>query len=88
MRVRGLQILRHRKDEAKAADQRVLYDPSLRPGDIVATSSGFVVFVGRDSEERRLGDFLPAPSGVSTADALRSIAALHKNSAACSITWG
>jgi hypothetical protein len=54
---------------AKAADQRVLYDPSLRPGDIVATSPGFVVFVGRDSEERRLGDFLPAPSGVSTADA-------------------
>jgi hypothetical protein len=69
MRVRGLQILRHRKDEAKAADQRVLYDPSLRPGDIVATSPGFVVFVGRDSEERRLGDLLPAPSGVSTADA-------------------
>ena len=86
MRVRGLQILRHRKDEAKAADQRVLYDPSLC--DIVATSPGFVVFVGRDSEERRLGDFLPALSGVSTADALRSIAALHKNSAACSITWG
>jgi hypothetical protein len=58
-----LQIRRHRKDEAKAEDQR------LQPGDIVATSPGFVVFVGRDSEERQLGDFLPAPSGVSTADA-------------------
>jgi len=28
-------------------------DPSLQRGDIIATSQGFLVFVGRDSEERQ-----------------------------------
>jgi hypothetical protein len=34
-------------------------DPSLQRGDIIATSQGFFVFVGRDTEERQPGDFLP-----------------------------
>jgi hypothetical protein len=48
--------------DAKAADQRAMNDPSLQRGDIIATSQGFVVFVGRDSDERRSSDFLPAPT--------------------------
>jgi hypothetical protein len=50
------------KQEAEAADQRAMNDPSLQRGDIIATSQGFLVFVGRDSEERQPGDFVPAPS--------------------------
>ena len=50
------------KEDAEAADQRAMNDPSLQRGDIIATSRGFRVFVGRDSEERQPGDFLPAPS--------------------------
>lgn len=50
------------KEDAEAADRRAMNDPSLQPGDIVATSQGFIVFVGRDSEERQPGDFLPAPN--------------------------
>jgi lysozyme family protein len=50
------------KEDAEAADQRAMNDPSLQRGDIIATSQGFLVFVGRDSEERQHGDFLPAPS--------------------------
>jgi hypothetical protein len=49
-------------EEAEAADQRAMNDPSLQPGDIVATSQGFLIFVGRDKDERRIGDFLPAPN--------------------------
>ena len=50
------------KEEADAAGQRAMNDPSLQRGDIIATSQGFLVFVGRDSEERQPGDFVPAPS--------------------------
>jgi lysozyme family protein len=50
------------KGDAEVADQRAMNDPSLQPGDIIATSRGFVVFVGRDGEARQLGDFLPAPN--------------------------
>src|SRR5882757_569709 len=49
------------KEDAAAADQRAMNDPSLQRGDIIATSQGFLVFVGRDSEERQPGDFVPAP---------------------------
>jgi hypothetical protein len=49
------------KEDARAADQRAMRDPSLQRGDIIATSQGFFVFVGRDSEERQPSDFLPAP---------------------------
>lgn len=50
------------KEDAEAADQRAMNDPSLQRGDIIATSQGFLVFVGRDSEERQPGDFVRAPS--------------------------
>lgn len=50
------------KADAAAADHRAMNDPSLQRGDIIATSQGFLVFVGRDSEERQPGDFVPAPS--------------------------
>ena len=50
------------KEDAAAADQRAMNDPSLQRGDIIATSQGFLVFVGRDNEERQPGDFVPAPS--------------------------
>ena len=50
------------KADAEAADQRAMNDPSLQRGDIIATSQGFLVFVGRDSEERQPGDFVRAPS--------------------------
>src|SRR5467141_2196353 len=50
------------KEDAEAADQRAMNDPSLQRGDIIATSQGFLVFVGRDNDERQPGDFLPAPS--------------------------
>ena len=49
------------KEDAKAADQRAMNDPSLQRGDIIATSQGFFVFVGRDSEVRQPGDFVPVP---------------------------
>jgi hypothetical protein len=48
------------KEDAIAADQRAMNDPSLQQGDIIATSRGFVVFVGR-YEEHQPNDFLPAP---------------------------
>jgi hypothetical protein len=41
------------KADAEAADQRAMNDPSLQRGDIIATSQGFVVFIGRDSDERQ-----------------------------------
>jgi lysozyme family protein len=47
---------------AEAADRRAMNDPSLQRGDIIATSRGFVVFIGRDSDERQPADFLPATS--------------------------
>jgi hypothetical protein len=49
------------KEDAEAADQRAMNDPSLQQGDIIATSKGLLVFVGR-SEEHQPGDFLPAPN--------------------------
>jgi hypothetical protein len=49
------------KVDAQVADRRAMHDPSLQRGDIIATSQGFFVFVGRDGEERRPSDFLPAP---------------------------
>jgi hypothetical protein len=48
------------KEEAEAAGQRAMNDPSLQHGDIIATGQGFVVFVGRD-EEHQPNDFLPTP---------------------------
>lgn len=47
--------------DIEAADQQVMNDSSLRRGDIIATSKGFFVFVGRGGEGR-LSDFVPAPN--------------------------
>jgi hypothetical protein len=49
-------------EDAEVADQRAMNDPSLQPGDIVATSPGFLIFVGHDKDERRTSDFLPVPN--------------------------
>ena len=49
------------KEDAEATDQRAMNDPSLQRGDIIATSKGFLVFVGPDSDKRKPADFLPAP---------------------------
>jgi len=43
------------------ADQRAMRDPSLHPGDIIATSKGFFVFTGSDRDERTSADFSPIP---------------------------
>jgi hypothetical protein len=43
-----LEPLQGIEDDIKAADARALNDPSLKRGDIVSTSKGFFVFVGRD----------------------------------------
>ena len=61
-RTRSVDPLTSDKEEAEASDQRAMNDPSLQRGDIIATSRGFVVFVGRDSDERQASDFLPVPS--------------------------
>jgi hypothetical protein len=46
------------QEETEAAD-RALNDPTLRQGDVVATTKGFGVFVGKD-EEHQPTDFRPA----------------------------
>lgn len=48
------------KEEADAASQRAMNDPSLQRGDVIATRQGFVVFVGQQ-EEHQPNDFVPAP---------------------------
>jgi hypothetical protein len=50
------------KENLEAADQRAMNDPSLQRGDVISTSQGFRVFIGRDGEEHRPSDFLPAPN--------------------------
>jgi hypothetical protein len=56
-------------DEAKPADQRAMNDPSLRAGDIVSTSKGFLVFQGLEDGEHQWRDFRSATDS--------EIAALH-----------
>ncbi len=48
------------KEDAEAADQRAMNDPSRQAGGIIATSHGFLVFLGSDSDEHQPSDFLPA----------------------------
>lgn len=48
------------KEEAEAADERALNDPTLQQGDIISTSKGFVVFVGRHDRHLPV-DFQPSP---------------------------
>ena len=40
---------------------RAMLDPTLRPGDIVATDKGFAMFVGKD-EKHQPGDFVLVPN--------------------------
>ncbi len=52
---------RSAEDDAKAADERIMNDDSLQRGDIISTSKGLLVFMGRSDSERTPGDFQPAP---------------------------
>jgi hypothetical protein len=49
------------EDDSKDLDDRLINDPSLQQGDIVSTTKGFFVFVGRGDGERQTTDFVPAP---------------------------
>ena len=46
---------------SKEKDERAMSDSSLRSGDIVSTSRGFLMYVGRDDHEPQPNDFVPAP---------------------------
>jgi hypothetical protein len=48
---------------ASEALQRILGDETLRPGDIVSTDRGLLVFRGRSPNEPGLGDFAPIDRG-------------------------
>lgn len=50
------------REEARDADRRVMNDPSLQRGDIIATSKGLLVFVGRNGEDHQPRDFVPVPN--------------------------
>lgn len=43
------------------ATERAMHDPTLQRGDVIATSKGFLVFIGRD-EERRPDHFRSTPA--------------------------
>jgi hypothetical protein len=58
-------------EDKKVADQRAMNDPSLRAGDIVSTSKGFLVFQGSEDDERQLRDFRIATES--------EIAAVHRS---------
>ena len=49
------------QENAELTDQLVMNDASLKPGDIVSTSHGLLVFIGRDGAERRPNDFERIP---------------------------
>lgn len=46
-------------DDAEAADQRAMNDPTLQRGDMIATSKGFFVFTRDDRDQRTPADFAP-----------------------------
>jgi len=48
-------------DLARRASDRVRNDFSLRKGDIVSTTDGIFVFVGKGEGERTPADFVPLP---------------------------
>jgi hypothetical protein len=58
-------------EEQKLSDQRAMNDPSLRAGDIVSTSKGFLVFQGLEDGEHQWHDFRSATDA--------EIAALHRS---------
>lgn len=43
------------------ATERAMNDPTLQHGDVIATSKGFLLFIGKD-EERRPDQFRSAPT--------------------------
>ncbi|WP_156438651.1 hypothetical protein [Bradyrhizobium valentinum] len=47
------------QEDAEAADQRAMNDPSLQRGDMIVTSKGLFVFTGDDRKERTPADFSP-----------------------------
>jgi cell shape-determining protein MreC len=49
------------QENVELTDQLAMNDPSLKPGDIVSTSHGLLVFIGRDGAERRPNDFERIP---------------------------
>jgi hypothetical protein len=48
-------------ENAELTDQLAMNDPTLKAGDIVSTSHGLLVFIGRDGAERRPDDFRRIP---------------------------
>jgi hypothetical protein len=48
-------------ENAELTDQLAMNDPTLKAGDIVSTSHGLLVFIGRDGAERRPDDFQRIP---------------------------
>jgi hypothetical protein len=48
-------------ENAELTDQLAMNDPSLKLGDIVSTSHGLRIFIGRDGAERRPDDFQRIP---------------------------
>lgn len=59
------------EEDERLADQRAMNDPSLRAGDIVSTSKGFLVFQGLDDGAHQGRDFRSATDA--------EIAALHRS---------
>ena len=49
------------QENVELTDQLAMNDPGLKPGDIVSTSHGLLVFIGRDGAERRPNDFERIP---------------------------
>ena len=49
------------QENVELTDQLAMNDPSLKRGDIVSTSHGLLVFIGRDGAERRPDDFERIP---------------------------
>jgi len=66
-RTRTFDPVQAEEEISREKDERAMSDSSLRSGDIVSTSKGFLMYVGRDDHEPQPNDFVPAPeSAVST----------------------
>jgi hypothetical protein len=60
-RMRMSDPVQSHEESSKATDERAMSDSSLRSGDIVSTSRGFLMYVGSDDHEPEPSDFVPAP---------------------------
>lgn len=56
-------------DQTSSIDHRIINDDNLQPGDIIATSKGFLVFMGHGESERALGDLQSIPETAPNAKA-------------------